>query len=100
VVAIALLILGEWAGAVGVALASIPILWFCIRIGSNFQGLKARKSGSSGALVLAGTNAVTGAVILFAGASIGGDFIVIVSTLFGTWMIAAAALLVMASRSG
>jgi hypothetical protein len=37
---------------------------------------------------------------LFAGILIGGDFIVIVTTIFGTWMIATALLLAAVSMSG
>jgi hypothetical protein len=100
VIAVALLIVGQWPRAVGVALGAIPVLWFCRRFGKTFRGLRTRKSGSSGALVIGGTNAAMGALILFVGALIGGDFIVIVSTFFGTWMIATAAIVVTAFKSG
>jgi hypothetical protein len=45
-------------------------------------------------------NGTAGAVILFAGALIGGDLILVVTAAFGIWMIGMAMLLYVAAGSG
>lgn len=95
----ALSVANQWPGAVGLLLGSIPVLWMTWRFRKMFRGPRTRESRPAGVWIMAGINATVGVVILFAGFLIGGDFIVIVTTVFGTWMITAAALLATLSKS-
>jgi hypothetical protein len=49
---------------------------------------------------MAAINGTAGVVILFAGALVGGDVILVFTAIFGIWMIGAAMLLVLASGFG
>jgi hypothetical protein len=100
VVAAALFAAGRWPSAVGVLIGSMPVFWIAGRLSRRYSGRLVRNTRRSGAWTMAGINATAVAVILFAGILIGGDFIVIVSTIFGTWMIATAVLLAAVSMLG
>jgi hypothetical protein len=92
-VAIGLLATGKWPSATGVTIGSIPVLWMTRRLNKVLRGIGSTKSRTSGAATMSAINAVVGVVIVCAGALLGDVFILIVSAMFGTWMIGVAALL-------
>lgn len=90
----------KWPSAVGLLIGLLPYLWMAQQIRNVLRRTRNQRSRSTGARTMAAINGTAGVVILFAGALVGGDVILVFTAIFGIWMIGAAMLLVLASGFG
>jgi hypothetical protein len=87
VVAIILIVTGEWPSAVGALTGFIVALIITRRVRNLLRRRRDASSSTSGIWVFAGVETAMGAVIILIGRLVGGDFIAVVSVAIGSFLI-------------
>jgi hypothetical protein len=92
--------LRDWPRMAGLLLGLVCFLLVTRRIRRAYRPPRGGFDRPKGFFVMAGNQLLVAVVIIFVGSLIGGGFVVLFSTFFGTWMIAMASLIVVMSLSG